>query len=532
MRRLALCLCLFPIPALADTIEAPSQVAAVTLYPWGASVERQVTLDLPAGRQEVLIPDLPADTFAETLRVSAPAGVTIGAVNLLTGRLPPVDDTPSPAVQAAEDEVERLEIALQARDAAIAAIRLKATAAQEQIGVLRGLGRAESATAEEARALSRMVGEEALAALQAAHAAEQEALAAERARKDDVTALEKAQAALAALTTGATDHAALALVVDSAGGPAVIGVTTFTENAGWMPAYDLRLATDPAALTLDRAVLVRQASGEDWSDVNLTLSTARPADQSRPGSLYPDLRQIGDEEKAERMASDAVGLVAMEAAPAPVVADAMAVEMMGATVTYTYPAPVTLRDGVEDLRLALDRLDLTPEVYAMAVPRRDDTAFVMAEFTNTSAEPFLPGMAMLYLDGALVGGEQLDLLAAGDTTEVGFGPIDGMRVTRIVPERVEGDRGVITKSTELTEVAVLAVENLTPRDWPLRVLDQVPYSEQEDLEITYSADPPETDRDMDGQRGFLEWRMDLKAGEKAEIRLEQTLRWPEGQVLR
>ena len=59
----------------------------------------------------------------------------------------------------------------------------------------------------------------------------------------------------------------------------------------------------------------------------------------------------------------------------------------------------------------------------------------------------------------------------------------------------------------------------------------MPYSEQEDLEISYTATPAETARDMDGQRGLLQWDFDLKAGDKAEITLETALSWPEGQVL-
>ena len=179
----------------------------------------------------------------------------------------------------------------------------------------------------------------------------------------------------------------------------------------------------------------------------------------------------------------------------------------------------------------MDRIALTPDIFALAVPLSDDRGFVMAEVRNSGAEPLLPGSARFYRDGALVGGGAIAMLAAGDTVELGFGRLDSMIVTREVPMRTEGDRGVFTTATERTETAVIRINNATNRDWPLRVRDQVPYSEQEDLAITYTSTPPETDRDIKGQRGLLEWRMDVAAGAETEIRLEHSLSWPAGMVL-
>jgi uncharacterized protein (TIGR02231 family) len=216
-----------------------------------------------------------------------------------------------------------------------------------------------------------------------------------------------------------------------------------------------------------------------------------------------------------------------------VVAASMPASMayQGDTVVYHYPTPVDLATEVEALRLALDELNFAPKVRAVAVPRHDDTAFVVATLTNDSAEILLPGQAFLYRDGALTGTTLLDVLAPGDKTDLGFGPIDGIRLTRDMPQRAEGDRGIISTSTQIDEKAVLEVENLTGEAWPVRVLDMVPYSEQEDLEITYTANPAVTEADVDGKRGILAWDFDLAAGETQEIMLDSLISWPEGKVV-
>ena len=539
---LALILCsTAPTALLADTLTAASRVARVTLYPWGASVVRVVDLAAAPGVHELIVPDLPYYTDAGSLRVAG-QGITIGAVNLQTDRLPVTETTPDPAIAAAKAEVERLEGVVRDRSAAIAAIRLRVDAANRQVAFLGKLGQVEGATPEDLRALARMVGEEVLAASQAAFAAEAEAKEAERAAEADIIALDKARQALnALLNPDVEDFAALVAAVEvGADGKGTVEITTFTSDASWQPVYDLRLTRVGAAkpaLALERGVMVSQYSGEDWRGVDLVLSTARPSDQSEPSYLDAWLRRIGPELPAMPLATaprlEGKGLFDSYAAGEPVpVVETAAMEMMGATVTYHYGAPVDIRDGVEALRLKLDAITLAPDVVAEAVPVYDETAFMVASAVNNSGQVLLPGEATLFLDGAMVGLANLPMTAAGAELRMGFGPIDGLVLTRTVPERTEGDRGVIAKTNQQNETAVLTIENLTEEAWPMRVLDRVPYSEQEDLVITYKATPAASETDIDGKRGVLAWRATLAPGKTQTIRLETTLSWPTDQVLR
>ncbi|MEI2685180.1 MAG: DUF4139 domain-containing protein [Cypionkella sp.] len=96
---------------------------------------------------------------------------------------------------------------------------------------------------------------------------------------------------------------------------------------------------------------------------------------------------------------------------------------------------------------------------------------------------------------------------------------------------MQGDRGIISSSTQIAEEAVLQIENLSTESWPVKLMDQVPYSEQEDLEISFTADPMPVETDVDGQRGVLAWTFDLPAGAKKEVALNSLISWPSGKVL-
>lgn len=525
-------------PLLADTILAKSHITAVTIYPQGAQITREVDFTAPAGAHDLLITDLPGDTQADLIRLAAP-DLTLGAFALRTDRLPPREDSNAPDMLAAKAAVEAAEAGVQQAQAAIDAIDARVEAAEAQVSFLAKIKPEGAAiTVESLTALAQTVGAQTLAARQSALSAAADLPPAQKALEEAQRALSDAQAARDALSQGDADYTGLSVSFQAAAaGEAHLTVTHFISDATWAPVYDLTLDRKAPSLKIARGVLVSQYSGEDWAGVDLTLSTAQPTAQAEASTLWPELRRVSDPAQRER---------AVLAAPAPTVAMEDAVEPMamskggavtaqrmlqGETVVYHYPSAVNVATGVENLRLALDEMTMTPEIEARAVPSRDQTAFLLASFTNESPELLLPGTAYLYRDSALVGSTQLAGLASGAEAHIGFGAIEGLRLKRTMPERSTGDRGFISTSTEQEETAVLSVENLTTESWPVRVLDQIPYSEQDELSISYKATPAASEENYDDQRGILSWQFDLPAGETKEITLSQKLSWPEGKVL-
>lgn len=531
------------LPALADTIPATSKITAVTVYPEGAKLTREVTFTSPAaGSHELLVTDLPSAEDSIFARIAGGEGLRIGAYNIRTDRLPPREDPLTPEQEAAEAKVEELEAAEQSAMLALEAVQARVDAAEAQVRFLSSFsgGLPDGATPETIQAMAAMIGSETLAAREVALAARAELWPAQKALADTQEALAKARDAFAALPSADMDYAALSVAVEAAGaGEQTVSITQYVGGAYWAPFYELDLSREgDDSISLRRSVLVTQYTGEDWSDVALTLSSSAPSLEASPSALWPELRSIAPE-------VDESDLARMDAAAAPVTMEeeyevvaeksgsvfaGSAIE--GDTVVYNYPNPVTVATGVENLRLSLDDMTLAAVVKAVAVPRYDATAYFMASFVNPSDEPLLPGAAMLYREGVLVGSTELAMIAPGVEAEVGFGAIETLRVKREMPLREGGETGVFTTGNELAESVVITVENTGDESWPVRLLDQVPYSEQSDLEIEYSASLDPTETDVDGQRGILAWEFDLAAGAKETLTLEHKLSWPEGMSLR
>jgi uncharacterized protein (TIGR02231 family) len=544
MRRILLATVFFPSCVLADQITATSRVTEVTIYAYGAQITRQVTFDAPAGTHDLTVADLPQETYAEALRIAPGTGAQIASFALQPEFVPPSTPRENAALIAAEADVQRLEEAERAALVALEGVQVRINAANAQVAFLQGV-KAEPAidatSAENLRAIATMIGAEVLLAGEAARAAKAEQLLAEQALSDVRADLAAAQEVRGALGSDQTLYAALDVkVVLETAGPQSVTITQFVQNASWRPVYDMRLSREGGdMLTLQRGVLISQATGEDWDDVALTLSTANPSAQTMPSTLYPEYRAISDSAKTYAMEPESAvmedslrlgGALAAQAAPAPTTYTGQ-VALQGDVVVYTYAAPADVKTGATDLRLALDEIVLTPEITARAVPRYDATAFMIASFTNTGAEVLLPGYAYLYREGTLIGGMDFAAVQAGEQAELPFGTIEGLRLTRDMPVRATGERGLIISSNQQEETAVLQIENLTEQAWNVRLMDLIPYSEQDDLQVSYVADLPATEENVDGQRGILAWDFPLAGGEKTAVTLTTTLSWPDGMTL-
>jgi len=544
MKHVIFATALFPLatPLLADDIRLNAPVTAATLYSEGATLTRAVPFSVPAGTHDLLITNLPESLDPMSVRVAL-NGAKLGAVTVRHERVYPNQQADSPELAAAKAALDDAETALRTAEDDRTDILMKAEAAKARLAYLSTLqGPTDTAASPETlTATLTLIGQETLAARQEIATAERQARASIKILKDLQEAYSDARQLVDALTPSESDNAMLAISVSAdAATEGTLTLTHLTQLARWVPAYDVHLKnTDTPQLSIERGAFVSQYTDEDWTDVAVTLSTSRPDAQSDPSGLFPWRRHI--EEKQQLMQKPVSGRFAeldMSAA-APqmelaVVEDAAMYSFGdGINATYVYPTPVSVSSASDALHLALGTLDLTPETYAFANPMRDETAFLMAEATNDSGELILPSFeANFFLNGTYIGQQEMPLIAEGDDIDFSFGPINGLRLSDKVTNKITGDKGVLTSRNEQSETRVLTAENLTGRTWDLRLLGRVPYSEQEDLMITHQASLTPTQTNYEDQRGILMWDHSLAAGERFEIELSHKIQWPSEMILR
>lgn len=537
MRFALIAFCLVPLPGLADTIILDAPPTTVTAYASGALVTRTVRLDIPAGQHTLRIADMDPDLDPQAIDVLL-EGATVTSSSWSRDPVGPWRAPRTPEWLAAKAAFDAATAELAELDDRIILALSRGQAAKDQIGFLTNLTLPEEAATdvETLRAIGQLIASDGTAARAAIQEAEAEARVLRNERPDLEFAVDQARAALDEVTPRNTSPATLDLTVTAAAaGPATLTLRYVSPKVNWSPTYRLYLEDDDT-LRVERGALISQFSNEDWRDVSLTLSTLSPFRGSDPGTLWPLLRRIEDKpDEDERLTTmRAVGVFADAAAPAPVLEDSATAtaDFSGIGVSYALPGNVTVPARDEAVQIAFDSLSFAATLSARAVPRLNQTAFRQVSFDNTSPEILLPGQATLYVGGQLIGAGRLSALPPNADVDIFFGPIEGLRLTRTVLDRNEGDRGIITRSNEEREDIRLKVENLTDRDWQVDLRESVPFSEQEDLEISWQASPAPDDTAVDDRRGILEWRFDLTAGNTQEVEIQTTITWPEDKVLR
>ena len=520
------------IEAKAATLEATSAVDAVTVYPDGASVTRAINVDLPAGDNTLVLKDFPLTLDPSSLRVEgeADARLTIGAVDTRPPRAAPPVNLPEldKRIEALKDERADLDGAIAAATARRKFAERFAEASPAGIGE-----KGEARPLADWRAAFAAVADEVATADSAIREAERKQRDIDR----EISRLQSDRAIKPPSRLEVTiDLAAVAPT------RATLRVNYAVRAARWAPLYDLRLDTGAKdrkpTLELVRRTEITQTTGEDWSDVSLSVSTVRSA---RGGSA-PDLNSlIVQYPQPPRPLAAPAGAVSemrqsrsmMEpAAPAPIAKRAdeeqAVADVSGFQVVFKIPGRVSIgaSEGAKSLRIAT--ATIAPDLAVRSVPVIDPTAFLEASFKQAEDAPLLPGRTSIYRDGVFVGRGQMTAASKDETVRLGFGADDKVKVERSVVKRNEGSAGLILTTSKTDERAFKTVVR-NGHDFPILIAiqDQLPVSENDDIQVEMlPSTPPPTATNLRDKRGVLEWAFEAKPGEAKDISFAWRVRWP------
>jgi uncharacterized protein (TIGR02231 family) len=526
-----------PLPALGAEFEAASRVDAVTVFPDGASVTRRFVVDLPAGEHVLILNDLPVAADPGSLRVAG-AGegrLTVGSVD---ARQPRVTERADPERLRRLEELRDERLSLDDRISA-ERVRKRAAEALTAPGTLsageRGLN----------------VGEARLAMA----AALEETLAADRAIREAERrqrALDREIAEVEAGLRSQPPRRLEARVAVEASAPfrGELTLTYAVRGARWAPAYDARLSTSgpKPALELVRRAEVTQQTGEDWSDVALTVSTVRVArggSAPRLGSLivrFDEPRGVGGGAMLESRTEPSPRALAP---PAPTTAQDQSLrrgrvqeaeaeaDTSGFQASFAIPGRSSVASGDGSRALRIGSSAIEPELVSRAVPSVDPTAYLEAQFRHAGDVPLMAGRIAVYRDGIFAGRYQLAAATRDDLVTVGFGPDDLIRIEHQIVRRTDGSSGIISTSKTEEQAFRIAVRNGARSARRVVIEDRMPVSEVQDIAVEQlSGMTAPTARDIRNRRGIVEWSFDLPAGGFNEIRHGWRLRWPSDRQIR
>jgi uncharacterized protein (TIGR02231 family) len=519
-----------PALAAAADVAVDLHVDRVTVYQQGAVVTRAGSVSLPAGTNRLIIGGLPAAIPAKSLHVA----VTGGESHL--GGIEVEQIHEANFVSEAERELRRR---LDQKTDQRAALQDDVATAGLQLKLLDSLAASPAGGASKAAVDGASLGT-VLATMGTNAAAAHRRIRDSNLQLRDVDReIERLKSDLAKVATRSKTSTEVRAAVDSATPAAAIVTVSYpVSDAGWHWIYEARLDTVQNRLALQRQGEVQQGSGEDWKNVELTLTTALPSDDvATPvvGSVFLNLEEpVSRTDRADQLRS-----ANPRAMTAPAAAPALQEVVLSAKRNS---ARVLATDYLADYRIAARvslLADREPRLYpisedafdvsllARVVPAAGLAAHLEAVFTYQRELPLESGQLQLYRDGAYVGEAQTQAFLPGAAVRMPFGADERLRVTVHDEPAQSAERGVISRQVIKETRRRFEVTNYHPRPIAVEIIDRIPVSQHADVrvEVLKGATEPSV-KDVDGTAGVFLWRVEALPQKTAVVRHYYSVQYP------
>ena len=257
-------------------------VAAVTVYRGQALVTRVVDLPVAAGLSEVVVSELPERLQPGSLFAESAEGVEVRSVSY---RERAVEKDVRKEVQALDDEIKKI------GDQITANIKQQAILSEQRM-YLDKLANfiAPTSTVEMTKGVldsKQLQGLTDYQFTQRKDISAQE-LALQMTNRDlrEQQALKlRARGEITGTSSKLLREAVVLINQEKGGGK--LRLKYLVDGANWMPSYNIRADAERKTATVEYQASIQQMSGEDWTGVKMTLSTASPSLVAAAPSLNP-----------------------------------------------------------------------------------------------------------------------------------------------------------------------------------------------------------------------------------------------------
>ena len=529
---------------------AESKIMGVTVYEGTALVTRQVQVKEGKGLVELVVGPLPPQTIDSSLFTESSDGIRVLTSRYRTRAV--AEDTRA-EVRSREEQIHKLTDKNQELAKQLEVIG-------QDIGLLTKLENFTAATLQQLTDKGQLNADNTIKLAnymmerRAADGQQQVTVQQETAANQEQIQLLQRQISELAAGTSRTEREAVIVVDKSNAAAGQVRLNYLVNGATWQPQYKLRSAGEKDPVQVEYLGSVSQQSGEDWSDVELVLSTATPRLNAAPPDLLaleitvvppgqnqaamPEinkmdayrrgrgLRQQAAQEFVQNRGEAANGSL-NTAAAAEQFGDLLAredasgenpqAEKDGPSVSYHLATRMTVPSRNDQQLVEVARIELAPDYFYKTVPVLSPHVYRLAELTNRTQYVLLPGEATMYVGTDFVGRTRLPLVAIGEKFTAGFGVDPQIQVDR---ELVSKTRSIQGGNQVQTYQYRLRISSYKQSPVNLQVWDRLPHGQNEAVAVELVSTTPALSQDaeylrVDRPKNLLRWDLTIKPDESS-----------------
>jgi uncharacterized protein (TIGR02231 family) len=357
---------------------------------------------------------------------------------------------------------------------------------------------------------------------------------------------------------------------------AIVKLFYLTSGASWTPLYDGRLMYDKKEFELLSFAEVIQETGENWENVKLELSTAKPASGallpepepwylkifiptpppplprsiSEPGSFSGKKKSKkssrsksslskGDFELSDAMLADDAECEVMEASIAePVSPSAGKISedsystseaiSTGFNVTFKSGSSHDIPPDGRSKKVMLNIKKFPVEYEYIIMPGVKEAAYLKISMTNNLDYPLLQGPIKVFRDYDYTGESKIKNTVPGEKLELYMGIDDKIKIKRDLLNRYKSKKGLTGKDTSIEYTYKLVIESFKLENETVTVLEQVPVSKNKEIIIKITEQSDFEDAD---EEGIMKMSFLIKPKEKKEFIYSFSVRYPIDEVV-
>ncbi|WP_201571981.1 DUF4139 domain-containing protein [Psychrobacter nivimaris] len=509
------------ILGLSSAQAATSSIEQVTIYQGLASVTRALPIT-GSGEQTVVFSCLSPYMDKESLSVQATSNVSVGEVSIeeLTGE------------QAAQCQYQG-DTKVQTQQNTLANINAELEAARLAKAYLQNLTKAtqvntDSTIANNARDIETQASSinQRILEIQQRQARAQDAL----------------NQLMAGSATSTFNKVTQVSVRTASRSPSSIKLHYQVQGAGWEPAYQARLNTNSEQLSIIASAIIAQQTGENWTNVPLTLSTVNPNQRTTGQLPYVQRLSLYEESEDARVRRE---LPMMDASPvmmeepaynkgagaamAPLPNFTVSSQNKNGIIEYRLPQLVSIPSDGRRVRTVIGEQAGNSKLWIRSTPSVETAAYWYASAPFLTPD-WVDGSLQLYRDDNYVGQSRYNYQVLKEQG-IGFGRDSNMLVKELTNEDKQGEKGVLNRTQTLTTTKAYQFTNQHNRSVRLQVLGSEPISRDDSLKVAVTHTPPVTERDWNDNQGMVAWEFNLPSKQSKVIRSTSQISYPANKLL-
>ena len=302
-----------------------------------------------------------------------------------------------------------------------------------------------------------------------------------------------------------------------------LAISYLASGASWIPSYDIRSEIASGRVNLAYKASIQQNTGENWEDVQLTLSTNDPYQNKIKPELHPwyvdyynfsamngRMNSYGFANAAPTTNYEKKDVKSLakedETLEGETAADFTTVINRVLSAEYKIDLPYTIESDDESHLVWVRNVDLTANYRYYTVPKIDPGVFLVAEVLKLEDLQLVPASANIFFDGTYIGETYIDPTAMNDTLKLSLGKDPNIIAKRILLKKDFKEK-VVGNDIERTYAYEISVKNLKANTIELVIEDQIPVTSNGQIVI----EAVNTDKAVyDKTTGKLTWTVDLK----------------------